>query len=99
MLVAIVDKATEYQDKLRELKKYSSAELFELIFPLIATTNMMVKYNKTMLKSIINYILSPFPRGLSGVVFGTRPKALGNDIVLIFGKTNFAKISHSFLCG
>ena len=62
-------------------------------------TNMIIKYNKTMPKSIINYILSPFPRGLSGVVFGIRPKALGNDIVLIFGNTNFAKTSHSCLCG
>jgi hypothetical protein len=37
MFVAIVDKAIEYQGRFLELKKYSSAELSALAFPLRAT--------------------------------------------------------------
>ena len=59
------------------------------------TNKIIMKYNKTILKSIIFYVLRPFPKGLSGVDFGTLPKASASETVLILGSTNFAKILHS----
>jgi hypothetical protein len=41
--VAIVLNAMEYQDRFLELKKYSSAELPALIFPVRATTKISKK--------------------------------------------------------
>lgn len=43
MFVAMVEKAIEYQGKLRELRKYSSAELSALTFPRKATISMSIK--------------------------------------------------------
>ena len=53
MLVAIVESAIEYQERLRELKKYSSAELLEAIFPRNAMNRISAKYPITIMKSII----------------------------------------------